>query len=176
MRSDFLGDCAQFGGLAEAVNEGEYIIPRLNRSQRKRAIEAPARVGGREMSNRLVQELLNDISDDPDQLPFTQHALMRTWDYWIKAARRPGRPGTLSGNWGMAEALSRHADEVFQSLPDKEHRRIATKLFKSLTEKFRRTEAYGAPCSSTSSTKSAAVKWITCCMLYMSFERQVAPS
>ena len=36
---------------------------------------------------------------------------------------------------GMAEALSRHADEVFESLPDEEHRRIATKLFKSLTEK-----------------------------------------
>ena len=45
----------------------------------------PARVGGREMSNRLVQRLLNDISDDPDQLPILQHALMRTWDYWIEA-------------------------------------------------------------------------------------------
>ena len=136
MRSDFLGDCAQFGGLAEAVNEGEYIIPRLNRSQRKRAIEAPARVGGREMSNRLVQRLLNDISDDPDQLPILQHALMRTWDYWVKAGSEgPVDLEHYQATGGMAEALSRHADEVFESLPDEEHRRIATKLFKSLTEK-----------------------------------------
>ncbi|MEC7904263.1 MAG: hypothetical protein VYE74_08700, partial [Verrucomicrobiota bacterium] len=136
MRSDFLGDCAQFGGLAEAVNEGEYIIPRLNRSQRKQAIEAPARVGGREMSNRLVQRLLNDISDDPDQLPILQHALMRTWDYWIESGREgPVDLEHYQATGGMAEALSRHADEVFESLPDKEHRRIATKLFKSLTEK-----------------------------------------
>jgi hypothetical protein len=35
----------------------------------------------------------------------------------------------------MGEALSRHADEVYGELPDAEHKRIAEKLFKSLTEK-----------------------------------------
>ena len=136
MRSDFLGDCAQFGDLAEAVNEGEYIIPRLNRNQRKQAIEAPSRVGGREMSNRLVQRLLNDISDDPDQLPILQHALMRTWEYWVQAGSEgPVDLEHYQATGGMTEALSRHADEVFQSLPDGEHRRIATLIFKSLTEK-----------------------------------------
>ena len=29
MRSDFLRDCAQFPGLAEAINTGSYLIPRL---------------------------------------------------------------------------------------------------------------------------------------------------
>lgn len=29
MRSDYLGDCSEIPGLAEAVNEGEYLIPRL---------------------------------------------------------------------------------------------------------------------------------------------------
>lgn len=32
MRSDFLGDCSRFAGLAEAVNNGEYLIPRLDRT------------------------------------------------------------------------------------------------------------------------------------------------
>ena len=68
MRSDFLGDCAEFKGLAEAVNEGEYLIPRLNRKQRARAIEGPVKVGGADISPRLKQQLLNDIGDDPDQL------------------------------------------------------------------------------------------------------------
>ena len=31
MRSDYLGDCSQIPGLAEAVNSGEYLIPRLSR-------------------------------------------------------------------------------------------------------------------------------------------------
>ena len=28
MRSDFLGDCTQFAGLAEALNRSQYLIPR----------------------------------------------------------------------------------------------------------------------------------------------------
>ena len=35
----------------------------------------------------------------------------------------------------MAEALSLHADEAWDELPDERSRRVAEKLFKSLTEK-----------------------------------------
>ena len=28
MRSDFLGECAQFLGLPEAINRGQYLVPR----------------------------------------------------------------------------------------------------------------------------------------------------
>ena len=30
MRSDFLGDCALFTGLPEAINDGQYLTPRLS--------------------------------------------------------------------------------------------------------------------------------------------------
>ena len=43
MRSDFLGDCAQFRGLPEAMNESQYLIPRMNRDERRQAIEGPDR-------------------------------------------------------------------------------------------------------------------------------------
>ena len=32
MRSDFIGECGQFEGLAERVNQGEFLIPRLTRN------------------------------------------------------------------------------------------------------------------------------------------------
>ena len=32
------------------------------------------------MTPRLVNRLLNDVGDNPDQLPILQHALMRTWE------------------------------------------------------------------------------------------------
>src|SRR5262245_46336261 len=69
MRSDYLGDCSQIPGLAEAVNRGEYLIPRLTRDQRRQAIEMPVGVGGARIATRLVQQMLNDLGDDPDQLP-----------------------------------------------------------------------------------------------------------
>ena len=136
MRSDFLGDCSQFRGLAEAVNEGEYLIPRLNRNQRRLAIEGPVKVGGKQIEARLVQQLLNDIGDDPDQLPILQHALMRTWEYHEKG----GGQGNLDlehyeATGGMQEALSRHADEVYDELPTDEDRKYCEKIFKALTER-----------------------------------------
>jgi len=137
MRSDFLGDCAEFAGLAEAVNEGEYLIPRLNRKQRTRAIEGPVKVGGAEISPRLKQQLLNDIGDDPDQLPILQHALMRMWEHWQIHAE-PDQPLDLEhydAIGRMTEALSRHADEVYAELPDDAHRQLCMKLFKAITEK-----------------------------------------
>src|SRR5437016_466949 len=89
MRSDFLGECSQFLGLAEAVNNGEFLIPRMTRDQIQEAIEGPIRVQGAEIAPRLLFRLLNDVEDDQDQLPVLQHALMRTWALWSRAGKRP---------------------------------------------------------------------------------------
>ena len=152
MRSDYLGDCAQFWDLPEAINEGQYLIPRLTREQRREAITGPIFVGGAEATPRLINRLLNDVGDDPDQLPILQHALMRTWDEWQEKRLRV-KVGGLE-RWhreahvgealdlccyeaigGMADALSLHADEAFNELPDDRRRVVAEKVFKSLTEK-----------------------------------------
>ena len=137
MRSDFLGDCAQFRDLPEAINDGQYLIPRMTRDQRREAITGPVAVGGGEIAGRLVNRLLNDVGDDPDHLPLLQHALMRTWDLWIED-RRNGEPIDLrhyEAVGTMTEALSRHADEAYAELPNDRSRALAEKLFKSLTEK-----------------------------------------
>lgn len=137
MRSDFLGDCSGFPRLANSVNEGEFLIPRLNRDQRKEAIEGPIRVAGGEVSKPLLNRLLNDIGDDPDQLPILQHALMRTWGYWAKHSDRDSLDlDDYRATGGMTEALSRHANEVYAALPSDGHRKIAEKVFKNLTEKI----------------------------------------
>jgi tetratricopeptide (TPR) repeat protein len=136
MRSDFLGDCAQFRDLPEAINKGQYLIPRMTRAQLRQAIEAPAKVHGAQLTMRLINHLLNDIGDNQDQLPILQHALMRTWDEWVRA-NRPDEPLDLAhyeAIGGMAEALSRHADEAFHELGDERRRKIAERLFKCLTE------------------------------------------
>ena len=86
MRSDFLGDCARFPGLPEAVNEGQFLIPRLTREERRAAISGPIAVGGGEISPVLLTRLVNDVGDNPDQLSILQHALNRTWAQWQSRA------------------------------------------------------------------------------------------
>ena len=137
MRSDYLGDCSEIPGLAEAVNEGEYLIPRLLRDQKRDAIEKPIGVGGAKISPLLVQRLLNDVGDDPDQLPVLQHALMRMWDAWSTGSDhdRPIEFADFEATGGLASALSNHADEIYDSLPDDRHRSACAKIFKTLTEK-----------------------------------------
>jgi len=146
MRSDYLGDCAQFWDLPEAINEGQYLIPRLTREQRRAAISGPVAVAGGEITPRLANRLLNDVGDNPDQLPILQHALMRTWDEW--ANKTPAHNAVHEGEaidlccyeaiGGMAQALSRHADEAFDEVGGEVGARgqqIAEKMFKALTEK-----------------------------------------
>ena len=137
MRSDFLGDCAQFQGLPEAINDGQYLIPRMTRDERRFAVTGPVGVTRGKISEPLINRLLNDVGDNPDQLPILQHALMRTWEYW-QAHRRDGEPLGLEHYEAigtMSDALSRHADEAYNELPDDKSRKIAELLFKALSDR-----------------------------------------
>ena len=136
MRSDFLGDCAQFQGLPEAINDGQYLIPRMTRDERRVAITGPVAVARGRLTEPLVNRLLNDVGDNPDQLPILQHALMRTWDFW-KQNRLDGEPIGVSHYEAigtMSDALSHHADEAWGEL-DERQQQIGERMFKALTEK-----------------------------------------
>ena len=184
MRSDFLGDCAKFWDLPEAINESQYLIPRLTRDQLREVITGPVALGGAEITPRLITQLLNDIGDNQDQLPVLQHLLMRVWDEWkhkqleveIKegnvTVRKPHKEVHEAGGLdlccyyavgGMADALSRHADEGFNELPDERHREVTEKLFKALTEKgpdnreIRRPIMLGELCTTVNATEAEVI-------------------
>jgi WD40 repeat protein len=143
MRSDFIGDCAQFPELTRKINDSHYLIPQLTREQKRKAIDGPVAVGGAKISPRLTQQLLNDLGDNPDQLPILQHALMRTWTYWTSYKDYEEEPVDLKHYEAigtMAEALSQHANEAYDEL-NEEQKRICEVLFKAITEK--RGENFG---------------------------------
>lgn len=130
MRSDYLGYCAEFRDLPEALNRSQYLVPRLTRQEREEAIVGP--LTKVEMAPNLVQRLLNDVGDEPEQLPILQHALMRTWDQWHKDEHHASRNITLQDYeaiGGFKDALNRHANQVLDSLDA----RIVETLFKRLT-------------------------------------------
>jgi WD40 repeat protein/energy-coupling factor transporter ATP-binding protein EcfA2 len=143
MRSDFIGDCAQFPELTRKINDSHYLIPQMTREQKRRAIEGPVAVGNANIAPRLVQQLLNDLGDNPDQLPILQHALMRTWSYWSRYKDYEGELVDLKHYEAigtMSEALSMHANEAFDEL-DEDQQRICEIMFKAITEK--RGENFG---------------------------------
>jgi tetratricopeptide (TPR) repeat protein len=135
MRSDFIGDCARFHGLPEAVSATQFLVPSLTRDQIEEVIRKPIERAGARIEPELVERLLNDCSDEPDQLPVLQHCLARLWE----CARQDGPPaervltaehyrqvGRISGS------LSQHADEIMGSLPGAE--RTVEQVFRALSE------------------------------------------
>jgi WD40 repeat protein/energy-coupling factor transporter ATP-binding protein EcfA2 len=146
MRSDYLGNCAQFAGLAEAINQGLYLTPRLNRQQLRDAIERPALVCNGKVEPALLVRLLAETGNDADQLPLLQHLLMRLWGNARQARDNiPSRdviPQRLIIKLSdyqddekiqtLKNALSTHADEAYKELND-EQKLIAKQIFCRLT-------------------------------------------
>ena len=163
MRSDFLGDCAQFRGLPEVMNEGQYLVPRLTREEIRAAITGPVLGAQAQISPVLLTRLLNDVGDNPDQLSILQHALNRTWAQW---ELQPGNNQPLDipdyeKIGGMQAALDQHAEKAFAELalpggpspgqiggttgsadaiasmaaPDSPQQQLAARIFRTLTDK-----------------------------------------
>lgn len=133
MRSDFIGDCARFYGLPEAMNESQYLVPRLNRVQMKTAIEGPAKLYGGKINPALTSRLLNELGRVKDELPLLQHALMRIWDHAMDAEKNGELDlSDYESIGGIENALSNHADEALAGMTETELA-LTKKIFQSLT-------------------------------------------
>lgn len=137
MRSDYLGDCGRFEGLAEAINRGQFLTPRMTREQAISAIEGPAAVFGAEIDDRLVNELVNDMGVRQDRLPLLQHILNLLWGR-ASAGKAEDEPVRIAledyrALGGLEEALDAHAEEIFRTL-DRRQQEIAAVLFRQLVE------------------------------------------
>jgi len=147
MRSDFIARCSIFPGLTDEINKSNYLVPQMSREQKKIAIEGPVAVGGGQISDRLVKRLMTDMGKNQDQLPILQHALMRTWEYWL-SNREEGEPIDLrhyNAIGKVSQALSQHANELFEELTMRE-KEITEILFKSITEKSQDNRGMRRPC------------------------------
>jgi hypothetical protein len=153
MRSDFIGDCARFHGLPEAVSAAQFLVPSLTRDQLDDVIRQPVEKAGATIDPELVERLLNDCSTEMDQLPVLQHCLFRLWEEAGKTpAPNEAAPGaaqeTSSGQGTVrrlsltqyraigefANALSQHADEVLTDLPGPTLQLAVEQTFSALSE------------------------------------------
>jgi len=151
MRSDYLGDCAQFEGLPEAINRGQYLVPRMSRDERRSAIAGPAAVAGGDISPILLTRLVNDVGDNPDQLSILQHALNRTWAEW----QRQGDAGAMDlphyeAVGTMTHALDYHAEKAYGELQGDQQKRICEKVFQAITDKGTDARGIRRPTSAAS--------------------------
>lgn len=144
MRSEYLGACARFNELAEAINDTQYLLPPMRRAALIRAIREPAVLYGGQVALDLAERLISDAGSSQDQLPLIQHGLM-------VMQRRLSKPDCNGAedelSWvlsledyrktkGVVQFLSDHADEVLNSIVAKHEgaRLVMEIVFRALTE------------------------------------------
>lgn len=127
MRSDYLGECAQFPDLPERMSESVYLVPRLRRDQLQEAITAP--MGGA-IEPAVVQRLLAEVGSDPDQLPRLQHLLGRMWDR-AHGGRLSMDQYIACGGW--ERGLEQHLEEVYSRLTAAQAP-VCARVFRQLSE------------------------------------------
>ena len=150
MRSEFLGACVLIPDLAETINAGSYLTPRMDRDGCEMAIVGPARMFGTDVDPALVNRLLNDLdrfapfeddgSDDQaralsrraDQLPVMQHVLNRVWQAEIAEGNgKELRLETYQHLGGIGGALNQHGEEILARLGD-DRTAVCEKIFRAL--------------------------------------------
>ena len=154
MRSEFLGACALIPGLAETMNAGAYLTPRMTRDNCRDAIIGPARMVGMEIDDVLVTRMLNDLGafapwggDDTadqlrrlsrraDQLPVMQHLLNRLWKQASDRSTN-GSVRLILADYeelgGLNGALDAHGAELLSRFDDKTLPLIET-VFRALVD------------------------------------------
>jgi len=110
MRSEFLGRCAGFHELPEAISWSPFLVPGMTRDQREDVIRKPVQLAGGQIDARLVQRALNDTNDDPDQLPNLQQTMMRCWEraYHREAGQVGHRPRLTIDDYANVGGVSAH--------------------------------------------------------------------
>ena len=148
LRSDYLGNCTIFNGLPEILNKGQYLVPRMTKEEIELTITGPVNLIGATISSELVNVLVNDAADKPDQLPLLQHAMMRVVDFWKNHSDKMEPIDLLHYNaiGKLDNALSNHANEAYNELNNVEDKLLVEKIFKALTDLETNSIGIRRPC------------------------------
>ncbi len=117
LRTDFLSQALIHRDFADALQKVDIKLGPMTRRELSRAIANPARRQGKLFEKGLVAQILDDVGNEPGNLPLLEFALTELWE-----KTKHGRLSEVSyQEIGRVEgALARYADKVFNELPPEE--------------------------------------------------------
>ncbi len=136
LRADFMGQAVAYRPLADRLQDASVIIGPMTRNELRAAIERPAQRQGAIFETGLVERILDDVGEEPGNLPLLEFALTLLWERqrygWLTHAgyEAIGR---------VAGALALYADQVLGKLDQTEQIR-ARQVFTQLVRPGEGTE------------------------------------
>jgi WD40 repeat protein len=117
LRGDFVGRAFAYRQLSDRLQDAQINLGPMTREELECAICKPAEKIQLEFEPRLVRRILNDVGDEPGNLPLLEFVLKELWD------KRHGHvllSETYDAIGGLHGAVATKADELLQSLSSAE--------------------------------------------------------
>ena len=136
LRADFMGLALSYRPFADSLNESALILGPMNQDELRTAIANPAERQGAAFEPGLITRILDDVGQEPGNLPLLEFALTLLWEHidqgWLThtAYEEIGRVGG---------ALARYAEDVYLAL-DESQREDARQVFIQLVQPGQGTE------------------------------------
>ncbi len=113
LRADFLGQCAFYRALADAISGRQMLIGGMADDEIHRAIEQPALLTGGEFEPGLIDQVLRDAGSDPGALPLLEFTMTQLWR---QKTVRTMTAQDYQAIGGIRGALKQHAETVLDHL------------------------------------------------------------
>ncbi|BAY01382.1 WD-40 repeat-containing protein [Anabaena cylindrica PCC 7122] len=113
MRADFLGNALGYPPFGDVLKTDIKLISSMNHNELSQVIEKPADKLGVTFEVGLVERILDDVEDEPGNLPLLEFALTELWE------QRKGKQLTHTAYQHIGKvqgALARHADQNYGKL------------------------------------------------------------
>ncbi|MFB2771208.1 tetratricopeptide repeat protein [Pelatocladus sp. BLCC-F211] len=112
MRADFLGNALSYPAFGDVLKT-DIKLRSMNHNELSQVIAKPAEMLGVTFEGGLVERILDDVQDEPGNLPFLEFALTQLWK------QRQGKQLTHAAYQHIGKvqgALARHADHNYGKL------------------------------------------------------------
>jgi class 3 adenylate cyclase len=136
LRADFMSQALTHRSFADALQEGSLLLGPMNREELQAVVEKPTELQGAAFEPGLVQRILDDVGEEPGNLPLLEFALTLLWERMVNGWMTHAAYEDIGRVDG---ALARYAEEVWEVL-DEEERRGARPLFVQLVQPGEGTE------------------------------------
>lgn len=138
LRSDFLGQAQNdYVTFTRALHSGRMVLMEpMDRAGLREAIKYPALNAGVAFERHLVKRIVDDIAEEPGQLPLLEFALELLWK------KRENSTITLAAYeeiGRVAGALAQYADQQYEALKEAEQEQ-ARQIFLKLVEPGEETQ------------------------------------
>jgi hypothetical protein len=113
MRADFLGNALSYPPFADVLRSADIKIRSMNRIELSEVIEKPAQKLGVTFESGLVERILDDVENQPGNLPLLEFALTELWK------QQMGKQLTHATYQEIGEidgALAKYADAEYAKL------------------------------------------------------------